>query len=333
MKTAFVTGGTGFIGERLVSLLVQRGVEVRALARSQRGLEKIKALGATPVPGDVTAPKSMQEAMRICDVVFHVAAMYEIGARYARQMKEVNVQGTRNVFEAALGAGVPTIVYTSTAGIHGDTKGKMVDETHRIPFEALKSSTLYEQTKWRAHYEVALPMIRAGAPIVIVESGGVYGPDDHSVVGDLLALYARRRLPVLPDRDTTLTFTYVDDIAEGHILAAGQGRLGESYIMGYQALSFGQLFNVCARVSGLPKIKVKIPSVLVRPAWPIMALVERILPLPDMLSSEAVRSVGTTWIVNCRKAQDELNWRPRPVEEGLKLTFDWLNQKYNQSKR
>jgi nucleoside-diphosphate-sugar epimerase len=331
VKTAFVTGGTGFIGGRLVTLLLQRGVEVRALARSQAGLDKVKALGASAIRGDVTDPASMHEAMRGCDVVFHVAALYEIGARYARQMETINVQGTRHVFDTALRAGVPKIVYTSTAAVHGDTKGRMVDETHRIPLEGLKSSTLYEQTKWRAHYEVALPMIKDGAPIVIIESGGVYGPEDHSVVGDLLELYARGRLPVLPDRDTTLTFAYVDDLAEGHILAAEKGRAGESYAMGYQPLSFGQLFEVCAQVSGLPRIRFKVPSRLVRPFWPLMAMIEKVIPVPDMFSGEAVRSVGTTWIVSCKKAQAELGWQPRPVEAGLRLTFDWLNQKYNQS--
>lgn len=332
MKTAFVTGGTGFIGSRLIALLVARGVEVRALARSQSGLDKVKALGATPVRGDVTDRASMKEAMRGCDVVFHVAAMYEIGARYAHQMKVVNVEGTRNVFECAIEAGVPKIVYTSTAGIHGDTKGKMVDEKHEVPFEAFKSSTVYEQTKWRAHHEVALPMIKNGAPIVIVEAGGVYGPDDHSVPGQLLELYARGRLPVLPDRDTTLTFAYVDDVAEGHILAAEKGRIGESYLMGYQPVPFGQLMDLAAKVSGRPKMKVKIPSGLVRPWWPLLALIEKVIPLPAMLSGEAVRSVGTTWIVSGKKAQEELGWSPRPMEEGLKLTFDWLNKKYNQSK-
>ncbi|MGZ9235009.1 MAG: NAD(P)H-binding protein [Anaerolineales bacterium] len=87
MKIAFVTGGTGFIGGRLVAFLVARGVEVRALARSKAGLEKVKVLGATPVTGDVTDAKSMKEAMRGCDVVFHVAAMYEVGARYTRQIE------------------------------------------------------------------------------------------------------------------------------------------------------------------------------------------------------------------------------------------------------
>lgn len=330
MKTVFVTGGTGFIGGRLLSLLAARGVEVRALARSEAGLEKVKALGATPVRGDVTDPGSMREAMRGCDVVFHVAAMYEVGARYARQMKVVNVDGTRNVFETAIEARVPRIVYTSTAGVHGDTKGKMVDETHRIPFEELKSSTVYEQTKWHAHHEVALPMIRKGAPIVIIESGGVYGPEDHSVIGDLLELYVRGQLPILPDRDTTLTFSYVDDIAEGHILAAEKGRIGESYCMGYQPMTLGQFADLWAKVSGRAKIKVKMPSDLVHPSWSLMALLEKVIPLPDMLSGEAVRSVGSTWIVSCKKAQEELGWKPRPVEEGLQLTFDWLNKKYNQ---
>jgi nucleoside-diphosphate-sugar epimerase len=331
VKTVFVTGGTGFIGGRLVSLLVARGVEVRALARSKTGLGKVKALGAIPVPGDVTNPASMKEAMRGCDVVFHVAAMYEVGARYTRQMEAVNVDGARNVFETALEVGVPMIVYTSTAAVHGDTKGKMVDENHRIPFENLRTSTLYEQTKWRAHYEVALPMIQKGAPIIIIESGGAYGPEDHSVVGDLLELYVRGRLPVFPDRDTVFTFVYVDDVAEGHILAAEKGRIGQSYAMGYQPFSLGQFADLWAKVSGRPKVALKIPSALVRPSWPLMALIEKVIPIPALLSGEAVRSVGTTWIVSCKKAQDELGWNPRPAEEGLKLTFDWLNKKYNRA--
>jgi nucleoside-diphosphate-sugar epimerase len=330
VKTVFVTGGTGFIGSRLIALLAARGVQVRALARSQSGLEKVKALGAAPVQGDVTESASMREALRGCDVVFHVAAMYEVGARYARQMKVVNVDGARNVFETAMEAGVPRIVYTSTAAVHGNTKGMMVDESHQVPFEAFKSSTVYEQTKWRAHHEVALPMIRQGAPIVIVEAGGVYGPEDHSVIADLMTLYVRGRLPVLPDRDTTLTLVYVDDVAEGHILAAEKGRLGESYAMGYQPFTFGQLADLWAQVSGRRKVLLKVPSALVRPLWPLMALIEKVVPLPAMLSSEAVRAVGSTWIVSCRKAQEELGWKPRPIEEGLKLTFDWLNKKYNQ---
>jgi dihydroflavonol-4-reductase len=103
--------------------------------------------------------------------------------------------------------------------------------------------------------------------------------------------------------------------------------------MGYNPISLGELLDLCAQVSGRPKVLLKIPSALVRPAWPLMALIEKVIPLPAMFSGEAVRSVGTTWIVSCKKAQEELGWKPRPAEEGLKLTFDWLNKKYNQSQR
>ncbi|HEX2994221.1 MAG TPA: NAD(P)H-binding protein [Anaerolineales bacterium] len=125
MKTAFVTGGTGFIGSRLITLLVERGVRVRALARSQAGLEKVRALGAEPVLGDVIDPTPLKEAMRGCDVVFHVASMYEVGLRYKAQMEKVNVDGVRNVIEAAWEAGVPKIVFTSTIGVFGDTGGQI----------------------------------------------------------------------------------------------------------------------------------------------------------------------------------------------------------------
>lgn len=330
MKTAFVTGGTGFIGSRLIALLVARGVEVRALARSQAGLEKVQALGAVPVQGDVTDSKSMLPAMRGCDVVFHVASMYEVGLRYKKQMEKVNVDGVRNVIATACEAGVPKIVFTSTVGVFGNTRGQIADETfeHQGDFP-----TVYERTKWTAHYQIALPMIRQGAPVIIVMPSGVYGPNDHSTINDLMRLYVRGRLPAVPGKETTFSYVYVDDVAEGHILAAEKGRIGESYILGGTALSLGEFVKLWSKVTGRPAPAVEIPSAFLRIWWPLLALLERVLPMPAMLSGEAARVLGTTWIASSEKAQRELGYRSRPLEEGLKLTLDWLNQKYNQSQR
>lgn len=330
MKTAFVTGGTGFIGSRLIALLRRRGVEVRALARSQAGLEKVKALGAVPVLGDVTDPPSMQEALRGCDVVFHVASMYEVGLRYGAQMEKVNVEGVRNVIETAWKAGVPRIVFTGTVGVFGDTKGRTVDETyeHKGNF-----STVYERTKWTAHHQVVLPLIKQGAPVIIVMPSAVFGPDDHSTINDLMKLHIRHRLPVAPGKETAFSYVYVDDVAEGHILAAEKGRIGESYILSGTKLSFGEFIKLWSKVSGCPAPVLEIPSAFLRIWWPVLALLERVLPMPALLTAEAARVLGTTWIATSEKAQRELGYRPRPLEEGLKLTFDWLNQKYNQSQR
>lgn len=327
MKRAFVTGGTGFIGSRLIALLAARGVEVRALARSQAGMEKVKALGAAPVQGDVTDPGSMQEAMRGCDVVFHVASMYEVGLRYKKQMEKVNVEGVQTVIETACKAGVPKIVFTSTVGVLGDTRGQTADETfeHQGDFP-----TVYERTKWIAHYQVALPLIKQGAPVIIVMPSSVFGPDDHSTINDLMKLHLRGRLPVVPGKETTFSHVYVDDVAEGHILAAEKGRIGEAYILAGTAMPLGEYIKLWSKVSGRPAPVLELPSALVRMWWPLLALLERVLPIPAVLSGEAARVLGTTWIASSEKAQRELGYKFRPVEEGLKLTFDWLNQKYNQ---
>ena len=299
------------------------------MARSPEGIEKLKALGATPVEGDITDSSSMLAAMRGCEVVFHTAALYEVGARYRSQMARVNVDGARIVFETALEAGVPKIVFTSTAGVCGDTKGKMVDETYHVPLEALRRCTEYERTKWRAHYEVALPMIARGAPIVIVMPGGTFGPEDHSVVGGLVKQYARGLLPLLPDKETTFTYTYVDDVAEGHILAAEKGRAGQSYMLGHQPIPLGEFTDLWAEVSGRRRVRIRIPAAWVRPSWVLMALIEKAAALPPVMSSEAIRELGITWIVSSAKAVRELGWKPRPIEEGLKLTFDRLNEMYD----
>ncbi|MBN2116821.1 MAG: NAD-dependent epimerase/dehydratase family protein [Anaerolineales bacterium] len=327
MKTAFVTGGTGFIGSRLIALLVARGVEVRALARSQAGLEKVKTLGAAPVQGDVIGPKSMKEALRGCDVVFHVASMYEVGLRYKAQMEKVNVDGVRNVIETALEAGVPKIVFTGTVGVFGDTRGRTVDETYEYKGNF---STVYERTKWIAHYQVVQPFIRQGAPIIIVMPSAVFGPNDHSTINDLMKLHLRGRLPAVPGKETTFSYVYVDDIAEGHILAAEKGRIGEAYILSGTALPMGEFVKLWSKVTGRPAPALEIPSAFLRVWWPVLGLLERVLPIPAVLSGEAARVLGTTWIATSEKAQRELGYRPRPLEEGLKLTFDWLNNQYNQ---
>lgn len=330
MKTAFVTGGTGFIGSRLVALLVARGVQVRALARSQSGLAKVKALGAVPVQGEVTDPGSMKEAMRGCDVVFHVASMYEVGLRYKTQMEKVNVDGVRNVIETALEAGVQKIVFTGTVGVFGDTQGRTVDETYEYKGDF---STVYERTKWIAHYEVVLPFIKQGAPIIIVMPSATFGPNDHSTINDLMKLHLRGRLPVVPGKETTFSYVYVDDVAKGHILAAEKGRVGEAYVLSGTKLSFSDFIKLWPKASGCPAPVLEIPSAFLRIWWPLLALLERVFPMPALLSGEAARVLGTTWLATSAKAQRELGYRFRPVEDGLKLTFDWLKNQYNQSRR
>jgi dihydroflavonol-4-reductase len=237
---AFVTGGTGLIGRSLIRQLVERGYHVHALARSAAGAATVSALGATSVPGDVTDRESMRAGMRGSEVVFHLAAIYDYAPEAKAQCEPINVEGTRVVLELAHELRVPRIVYTSSLAVFGDTHGELPDETYRADGPFL---TEYDRTKWQAHYEVAMPLIEAGAPIIIVMPGAVYGPGDTSWLAEAMRLFHRGLMPLVPGPESVVTYAYVDDVAEGHILAAEKGRVGESYILAGPAVPLGEMVD------------------------------------------------------------------------------------------
>jgi nucleoside-diphosphate-sugar epimerase len=320
---AFVTGGTGFIGRYLVRALVNRGYEVCALARSENGMDLLQSFGALPVAGDINTIDSMREGMQGSDVVFHVAGWYKLGARDWKEAEKINVEGTRNVLNLAFELGIPRIVYTSTVGVFGDTHGRLVDETYVMPPEQ-EFLTEYDRTKWLAHYQVALPLIMKGAPVIIVMPGLVYGPGDHSLVAEMMRWFYRGWFPIFPAPQLTLTYAHVEDIVEGHILAAEKGNPGESYILTGPVYSMGEMAKLWHRLTGRREPLFSIPAVFLKPFTPVMELAGRIIPLPELLSRDSLAILDATYMANSAKARMELGWRTRTVEEGMRETMAWI---------
>lgn len=176
---AFLTGGAGFVGGHLAARLAERGDEVVALVRSPA---RADVPGAELVEGDLSDRARLAGAMAGCGAVFHLAADYRVGIPRSEQpdMWETNVTGTANVLDAAVDAAVGRIVYVSTINAFGNTRGRVVGEGYERPPDDFVST--YDETKYLAH-RAALERIAAGAPIVIVQPGVVYGPGDHSAVG------------------------------------------------------------------------------------------------------------------------------------------------------
>jgi dihydroflavonol-4-reductase len=271
--------------------------------------------------GDILDPESMRDAMRDSDIVFHLAAWYKLGSRNIQAAEPVNVIGTRNVLELAYELGVPKIIYTSTINVLGDTHGEVVDENYCMPIEELSFNSEYERTKWMAHYDVALPLIEKGAPIIIVMPGAVYGPGDPSLVGDLMRAYYMGLLPLFPGPETCITLAHVEDIAEGHLLVAEQGQNGESYLLTGPPLSFREMATLWAQASGKPAPLAYIPAASLRPLAPLAREAQKMLPLPPMLSQDGANFMGATYLASSAKAQQELGWQTRPLEEGFRETF------------
>lgn len=317
---AFVTGGSGFIGQRVVRKLIARGYEVSALARSAESQAIVAGLGATAVPGDITDKDSMRAGMAGSDVVFHIAAWYKLGAPDWMQAETINVGGTRNVLQLAEELNIPKIVYTSTIAVFDDTHGELVDETHFYNGPFLSE---YNRTKWLAHYQVAELFSKKGVPIIIVMPGGVYGPGDTSTIADIMRLF-HRGLPFVPGYDTTLCYAHVEDIAEGHLLAAEKGKIGESYILAGPAIPLGEMVDFWSHLTGKPAPSLKVPAAWLRPFAPLMGVIESIMPIPSTFGREATASLGATYIARSDKARAELGWKTRPLQTGMLETLAWI---------
>lgn len=314
---AFVTGGTGFIGGHVVRQLRAKGYTVTCLARQSAKAQSLRALGADIALGDVTDKESLHAAMSGADIVFHVAAWFRVGIRDTALMERINVGGTRNVLDLALELGVPKVVYVSSAAIYGDTGSQIADEnfTRRSPF-----FSAYDRTKTAAH-DYAEQLAARGAPIVSMMPALVYGPDDPSQIGWMMRMYLRRQLPIAFAPEGIFTHTYVEDVAAGILLAAAQGRSGQTYILAGEPLTQRQTFALWQRLTGIAAPRVYAPRWLL---WPLLALFENLANAAGrdpILSREAAAIGYATWLFSSAKARRELGWSFRSAEEGWRATF------------
>ena len=316
---AFVTGGTGFVGGHVARKLHERGDDVVALVRTPSKATQLRELGCEIVEGDLSDEDVIRKAVVGCDAVFHIAAMYEVGIQPSRHaaMYDANVKGTERVLDAAVEAGVGRIVYVSTVGVFGDTKGRVVDETYER--EPTGFMSYYEETKFFAH-ELAKDRIAKGAPIVIVQPGGIYGPGDPSVVGTLIGLIKRFGLPLLVFPDAGFNLVFVEDVADGIILAYDKGRVGESYILGGDIMNMRDALQLISRAAGKRVPKRVLPPALMRLSTPIWPVISRLTGLPPN-ATELMANVGATFYATDAKARGELGYAPRDVQTSLTATL------------
>ena len=317
----FVTGGTGFIGGRLVAKLRERGDDVVALVRSPAKAGALRDLGCELVEGDLSNPELMHTAMTGCDGVFHVAAVYAVGIPKSQQaaMLESNVKGTANTIDAAVAAGVPKLVYVSTGNVFGNTHGRVVDETyHRDLGEGFMST--YDEGKYRAH-ELALERIGRGAPIIIVQPGGVYGPGDHSELGNAIEMTRKGRMPLIPFAGMQMSFIHVDDVADGLILAFDKGTIGESYILAGERATMKDLVQTTARVCGRREPRREMPTAVMRISAPLGPVMGPLMGFPPNFRELISVSDGVSYWMTDDKARRELGFAPRGLEQGLRDTL------------
>src|SRR5690348_9628493 len=260
----FVTGASGFIGANLVHELVARGHRVKALLRPESDLRGLTGVDFERVPGDISEPDKLKRAMAGCDWCFHVAASYHLWLSDYKPMYAANVDGTRNVLEAAGRAGCSRIVYTSTVGCIGVPRpvegGRVIPSDESTPVSAGQMSNHYKRSKWQAE-QVAIELARKGLPIVIVNPSAPVGPRDvkPTPTGQVIVDFLNRKMPAY--LDTGLNWVHVRDVAVGQILAAEKGRVGERYILGNAEgnWTMKEALHVLQEITRVPAPKMRVP--------------------------------------------------------------------------
>jgi dihydroflavonol-4-reductase len=317
---AFVTGGTGFIGGRLVAKLLERGDDVAALVRSPDKATELEKGGAELIQGDLSDTDAIRRGTEGADVVIHSAAIYKVGIPKSQheEMFETNVRGTERVLDAAIQAGVPKIVYVSTVNVFGNTGGKVVDESYERPRNGFLS--YYDRTKYDSH-QVALDRIDKGAPIVIVQPGGVYGPNDHSEIGNMIDQYRSGKLPMVPFPETGLNMVHVDDVADGCILACDKGEPGEAYVLGGEITTMRGILEKVAEIDGKKPPKRDLPTGLLKAMAPAGPVVGRLMGMAPNMRELISASDGVTYWAKDDKARSRLGYQPRDLETGLRQTL------------
>jgi nucleoside-diphosphate-sugar epimerase len=318
----FLTGGTGFIGGEVARQLRACGEEVTCLVRSPGKAAKLTELGCELVPGDLGDEAAIRNGMRGCDAVIHAAAMYEVGipAKQRPAMWEANVTGTERVMKAAQAEKIPRIVYVSTVGIFGNTHKKVVDESYKNPENDFTS--YYEETKLEAHKVVQRLIDDEGLPAIIVQPGGVYGPGDTSQVADLLEQFFAGRLPLMPFPELGICMTHVEDIAGGILLALDKGKLGETYVISGPVTTMREAIETVARVSGRKAPKRALPTGLMKAMIPLGPVVGKVMGQPPNLRELISSADNVTFWASYEKAERELGYSPRGMEEGLRQTLE-----------
>jgi len=323
-----VTGAAGFVGANLVHELVGRGHQVRALVRSSSDLRGLGEVDCERMVADVLDREGLARALRGCEWCFHVAASYHLWLPDYAPMYAANVDGTRNVLEAATAAGCARIVYTSTVGCIGLPKavnGVIVPSDETASASEEQMSNPYKRSKWQAE-QVARELAAKGAPVVIVNPSAPVGPRDvkPTPTGKVILDFLNGQMPAY--LDTGLNWVHVRDVAIGHILAAEMGRVGERYILGHAEgnWTMKQALDVLAEITGLPSPRFRVPYPVALAAAHLDEMISRFTGKPPKAPLAGVRMARHKMFFNPAKAVRELGLPQTPPKQALADALEWF---------
>lgn len=322
--TALVTGATGFVGANIVRALLEAGEAVRVLVRSESSTRNIDGLPVDIAYGDLRDVASLQSALDGCETLYHAAAHYSLWTPRVAEVYAINVDGTANVLRAALACGLDRVVYTSSvATLAASPDGTPVNETYSLTLE--KAVGHYKRSKILAEQH-AMRLCEQGLPLVVVHPSAPVGAWDvkPTPTGKIVVDFLRGKMPAY--LDTGLNLIDVRDVAQGHLLAAQHGKIGERYILGHCNLSLRAILEQLAEVSGLRAPRVRIPYGVALVVGYVSEGMAALLRRPPAVPLVGVRLARYPMYFTAQKAVRELGLPQSPIQDALQRAVQWFRE-------
>jgi len=319
--TTLVTGATGFIGRHVTRLLATRFNNIRVLVRPGSPLQGFEEFPVEFVYGDLRDPRSLRIAIEGVRQVFHIAADYRLWAKKPNEIYETNVAGTRSLIEVSRAAGVERFIYTSSvATIAPPPSGQISDESTETGLDQMIGH--YKRSKFLAEREV-LDAVDGGFPAVIVNPTMPVGPGDWkpTPTGRIIVDFLNGRMPAYVD--TGFNVVAVEDVAEGHWLAARHGRIGQRYILGGRNMTLKEMLDALSRATGYAAPRIQVPHVLPLVAGYAEKLFCSLVGREPRIPIEGVRMSRYKMFVDSSRAARELGFRAGSVEDALSRAAEW----------
>ena len=319
----FVTGATGFLGSHVARLLLAQGAELRLLVRAGSRLENVADLPAERVVGDLRDLESLKRGMAGCEAAFHVAADYRLWAVNGKELYDSNVDGTRNILQAARESGVGRVVYTSSVATMGfGNNGKVTDENTPVALGDMIGD--YKRSKFLAE-QLVIAAARGGQDVVVVNPTTPIGERDikPTPTGRIVVDFLNRKFPAYVD--TGLNLVDVRDCAAGHLVAMEKALPGERYILGGENLTLKQILDKLAAITGLPSPNIRLPYAVAYATGVVDTLIAgAIRKREPRVTLDSVKMGRKKMFVTSAKAERDLGWNAGPVDGALRRAVEWF---------
>jgi len=324
----FITGATGYIGQRLALQLAECGHVIHALARNAiKGKSLLAHENIEIFQGDILNPDSLRHAMHGCEQVYHLAALASVWNKDPNAFNRMNVQGLRNVLDCCLELNIRDFLFTSTAGVVGHSEnGQPVSErTNSNP----ELETLYEKSKLEAE-DVLINYVSKGIRGVIVNPSRVYGPGlltESNGFTRMMKMYINDQWKIKPCNGSSIgNYVYIDDTISGLISAMERAQPGERYLLGGVNATYNEFFRIVDDLTGKERKLYNIPLPAMLIFSHVHLLISRISGKQPLITPPFVRKYNKHWIVSSGKAINELSYNITPLRDGIKETLKWLDQ-------